>query len=200
MAGTFEIIGEHYRWHRATSEIEDTRDGTRRSDSDYSAKVDVYEDRVRWWFLEIAKAHTTNGVSRADYVALAIGLWYVEGVEQYRCGNGATGQSEARFKASVQRIFSGVADDVAVRLYKAVRCGLFHSGFTEGPTFVSHDRPPAIDLAEERYLNPAAFIRSAADDFTRYVGELRAHPEGQLGINFVKLWDKRWNETEVGPH
>ena len=100
MVGDLGDVGKHYRWHRDTSEIEDTRNGTRRADSDYSAKVDVYEDRVRWWLLEIAQGYTEKGESPADYVVLAIALSYLEGVEQYRQGDAARNQSKARFTSS----------------------------------------------------------------------------------------------------
>jgi hypothetical protein len=73
-ANRIEIVSERFRWHSDTSEIEDARDNTRRKDSDYSAIVDVYEDRVRSWFLDIAVRETERQNAPGDYVALAVAL------------------------------------------------------------------------------------------------------------------------------
>ncbi len=158
----------------------------------------MYEDRVRSWFLNVAQEHTQRGPCPADYVALAVALSYVEGVEQYRTGDGTHGLSKDRFRASVQRIIQGVDDDLAKRLYKSVRCGLFHSGFTEGPTLLSYDRPHSVALANGYlYLNPREFVSAVIKDFAVYVAKLRADPSGVLAKNFVKLWNERWLQTEA---
>ena len=137
----FEILGENYRWYRATSEITDTRNQSRRPDSDYTAKVDVYEDRVRTWFLDLATRETRTGQSPGDYVALLIALAYLEGVQQYRCGDGSHSDSGKRFRASAERVFPSALGEPIDRLWHAVRNGLFHCGFTVGPTLVSHELP-----------------------------------------------------------
>jgi hypothetical protein len=64
---------------------------------------------------------------------------------------------------------------------------------------VSYVRPRAIEVVHGfLYLNPAAFVQSAIDDFARYVGELRsADREAETRTNFERLWDHRWNATEV---
>ena len=195
----YEIVGEHFRWIKATSEIEDARarDGSRRSDSEYSAKVDVYEDRVRYWFLDIAKSHLANGSAPGDYVGLSIGLAYIEGVEQYRQGKPTPRkQSGQWFKASARRLFP-LADDQAVnRLWGAVRNGLFHSGFTKGPTLLSHDRPDAIAISGHYLIiNPTRFVDVVIEDFKSYIDVLRDNPSGDEAAKFVALWDNQWNAT-----
>lgn len=192
-----EIIGEHFRWIRATAEIEDIRDGSRRPDSAYDAKVDVYEDRVQFWFLEIAKSHVANGTAPGDYVALSIALAYIEGVEQYRQGiSTPPGNSGAWFKASVQRIFPWVAPDAVNRPWVSARNGLFHDGFTKGPTLVSHGQPDVIAIVD-RYLiiNPATFVGGVIADFKSYVSTLRTDPSGITARNFSALWDDQWMAT-----
>jgi hypothetical protein len=192
-----EIIGEHFRWIRATSEIEDTRDGRRRRESEYDAKVDVYEDRVRFWFLDIAKSHVARGMAPGDYVALLIALAYVEGVEQYRRGKPTPGmQSGEWFKAGVSRIFPDATPDARNRLWSAARNGLFHIGFTKGPTLVSHDQPRAIAIVG-RYLkiNPAAFVGGVIKDFEAYVRMLRDDPLGGAAAKFTAVWDHQWHAT-----
>jgi len=191
-----EIVSENYRWHESGREFEDMRDGRRYPDSSYSAKVNVYDDRVRNWFLDLAVRQTAAGSDPGDYVALSIALAYLEGVEQYRRGEGKQTGSTERFKSSARRVFPAALPDAIDRLWTAVRNGLFHSGFTEGPTLLSHDYDEALTIFG-RYLriNPAKFVKAVVQDFNNYIQELRAGPSSDLARRFVQLWDERWDQT-----
>jgi hypothetical protein len=194
-----ERVGEHYQWHAATDEIEDLRDHSRRSASEYSAKIDVYEDRVRNWFLRLAAELTANGESPADYVALAVTVAYIEGVEQYRRGSVAPRGSRGRwFVEGAARVFPGTRQETLTRLWKAVRCGLFHSGFTEGPVLLSHNEPEALRAAADGFLhiNPARLVHRTIADFDSFIEALRQGSSSELTRTFTKLWDERWNETD----
>jgi hypothetical protein len=168
-----ERVGEHFQWHAATDEVEDLRDHTRRRASEYSAKVDVYEDRVRHWFLGVAQRLIANGPDPADYVALAVAVAYLEGVEQYRRGSVApAGQRGQWFQDGAARVFAGTDGATLARLWRAVRCGLFHSGFTEGPILLSHNEPTALRAAPDGFLhiNPVRFVER------RRLRQLRCDP------------------------
>lgn len=193
----YEIIGEHFWWIRATSEIEDIRNGSRRPESAYDAKVDVYEDRVLFWFLDIAKSHIANGTAPGDYVALLIALAYIEGVEQYRQGKPTPkGKSSKWFKTGIRRIFPHVAPDAVDRLWVAARNGLFHDGFTKGPTLVSHGQPGEMAIVDGYLIiNPATFVGAVIRDFKSYVHMLREEPSGVAARKFSALWDDQWNAT-----
>ena len=67
-----ELVSENYRWHESNNEIEDWRTGKRRPYSEYKSKVNVYEDRVRTWFLDLAIKETAVEPSPGDYVAVSI--------------------------------------------------------------------------------------------------------------------------------
>ena len=193
----YEIVGEHFWWIRATSEIEDIRDESRRPDSDYAAKVDVYEDRVLFWFLNVARAHVANGSAPGDYVALSIALAYIEGVEQYRQGKPTPrGDSGRWFKAGVLRAFPVATEDAVNRLWDAARCGLFHDGFTRGPTIVSHGPSNAIAVAGNYLrINPERFVSGVIQDFENYVQLLRGDPSAPAAVRFAAVWDDQWNAT-----
>lgn len=192
-----EIVGQHYRWHETSREIEDIRDRSRRPDSSYLAKVDVYEDRVKGWFLDIAHGHIAAGQAPGDYVALSVALQYVEGVEQYRRGRPTPDRESGEwFKASAQRLFPTANPDSIKRLWTAVRNGLFHSGFTKGPTLLSHEYLHAMAVSEGYLrINPARFIDTVVDDFEHYVAALRDEPESELATHFEALWDEVWKRT-----
>lgn len=197
--GNCEIIGENFLWDSTTSEIVDRRDGSRRPDTKFEAKVDVYEDRVQTWFLDIADRLTKENDSPGDYVAVAVALAYVEGVEQFRRGKKTPDKSSGRwFKTSARRIFSPVTDEALNRLWTAVRCGLFHSGFTNGPVLLSPDRDRAIEVSEGYlWINPSRLVACVDEDFRQYIQLLRAHHERGLAKKFESLWDQRWQATEV---
>ncbi len=197
MGNHIEILSEHYRWHEATAEIVDIRDGSRVQDSEYSAKVAVYEDRTRTWFLNVALRATAAGPSPEDYVALSIALAYLEGVEQYRQGQiTPLMKSGEWFKISAKRIFPKASSQAIERLWKVVRNGLFHTGFTKGPTLLSYDHAEALTIdGRYLYINPATFVKAVVADFDTYVEHLQSNAGDNLAQRFEMLWDAIWKET-----
>jgi hypothetical protein len=193
------ILSETWRWDKDTDELIDvsSEPPTRYPASSFDAKVAVYEARVREWFLDLAQSYVAGGQSRADYVALSIALAYIEGVEQYRQGRKTPkAQAGAWFKASAQRIFPAVSADAIDRLWKEARCGLFHCGFPEGRTYLSHDYRQAIAIKQgDLQIDPLRFIKAVVSDFTAYVKELRASHNEDLRRRFEKLWDYRWHNS-----
>ena len=192
-------ISENWQWDEANDEFVDysSTPPTRHSTTSFDAKVAVYEDRVRKWFLEVAQTMVANGQAREDYLALSIGLSYIEGVEQYRQGkNTPDGQAGNWFRAGAKRIFSSVPDKAIERLWKEVRCGLFHSGFTNGRTYLSHGFSKAIAIEQDDLkINPALFIKAVASDFSSYVDKLRDSTNADLRQTFENLWDERWENS-----
>lgn len=196
-------VSKNYLWHGNMCEFENLRTHERRGDSVFAAKVDVYEDRVKTWFLDFAKHlveedMVDDGVSPGDYVALSIALAYIEGAEHYRQGQEPDSrQSGAWFKASVKRMLPTVCDDAIDMLYKSARCGLFHSGFTTDRVYLSHVHyTQALELTEGKLqIDPARFVALVMKDLDAYVHELRSNPSGEDAKNFEKLWDERWENS-----
>jgi hypothetical protein len=191
-------VSENYWWRESSNEFEHRTSHSRMSAESFDAKVAVFEDRVRTWFLDVASSHVVDGSTPADYVALSVALAYIEGVEHYRRGRAASGEEHGPwFKERARAIFPMAEPEAVERLWRAVRCGLFHSGFAEGPTILSRASGEALELSG-RFLriNPKAVLRGVIDDFGRYVAELRQQgPSGELGKNFVSLWDRRWEDS-----
>jgi len=193
------ILSETWRWDRDTDKFVDLRSSppTRHPVSSFAAKVAVYEARVREWFLDLAQEYVNRGESPADYVALSIALAYVEGVEQY-CQGTSTPQGQAGnwFKASALRIFPAAAPNAVNRLWKEGRCGLFHCGFPDGRTYLSHGYTQALAINNgDLQINPRLFVDGVCADFTAYVTALRASPTANLGQRFEQLWDHRWENS-----
>jgi hypothetical protein len=118
-------------------------------------------------------------------------------VEQYRRGRKTPkGHSRDWFRASAERVFPGVSTEAINRLWSEARCGLFHSGFTDGHIYLTHEAGQAMEFDESDVLiNPRLFVEAAARDFSKYVDDLRADPGGELAVNFQRLWDERWENS-----
>jgi hypothetical protein len=146
--------------------------------------------------LDVATKLTAAGPSPGDYVGLSIAMAHIEGIQLYREGDGTSGQSGRRFTESAKRIFPEATGEVIDQLWKDVRNGLFHSGFTLGPLHLVYSDDLILKRSDEGLLliNPKGFVKSTVDDFTKYVEELRENPSEKTGENFEKLWDKRWEE------
>lgn len=196
MEDRIENIGENYEWCEKSAEIVHKTTGCRRHDSDYSAKVDVYEDRVKGWFLDVVTPYVIPESSPGDYLAVMVALSYIEGVEQYRKGEDSKSSSCRCFKVSSCRIFPEASEEAIDRLWRDVRNGMFHDGFTKGPTLLSHDGRLAICI-ENKYLriNPMLLLKGVIDDFKQYIAQLRETPDSSLARNFSNHWDTHWKNT-----
>jgi hypothetical protein len=175
-------VSKNYRWHEEDCEFRDIRTDVRRSDSLYEAKLDIYEDRVHTWFLGPAEGLLRQPNFAGDYVALCIALAYIEGVEQYRRGKDpSVGEAGQWFRTSARRIFAGASKKAVGKLWESARCGLFHSGFTTGPVYLSYDRAEALEISHDGKLriNPEVFLQLVVQDFKAYVRELRKNPTAQ---------------------
>ena len=193
------ILSETWQWDKDTDEFIDCGSDPpiRHPASSYSAKVKVYEARVREWFLSIAQDYVGKGETSSDYLVLSIALAYIEGVEQYRRGMSTPqGKAGKWFKNSAKRIFCTSSQDALDRLWKECRCGLFHCGFTDGRTYLSHGYAQAISInGLELQINPLLFVEAVCNDFTTYVNSLQHRKVCELSKNFEKLWDYRWESS-----
>lgn len=200
-------VSKNYLWHEKDRQFEDRRTGVRRSDLLDDAKVDVFEDRVRAWFLDWATklVHSDlidDGTSPGDYVAISVALAYIEGIEHYRRGRepdpNRKGEAGNWFRASARGIFPAASEKAIGMLYKSTRCGLFHSGFTNDRVYISHvNYSVALEKTSdgELHIHPARFVERVAEDFKAYVHELRSNPSGEAAARFKTLWDKRWESS-----
>ena len=164
-------VSETYLWDEQTDELIDRNTMKRFPASSFDMKVNVYETRVREWFLDVAVGHVSKGEAPGDYAALSIALAYIEGVEQYRRGKKSpSNQSGNWFRASAERIFPCVSKEAINRLWMEARCGLFHTGFTDGPTYLSQSAAQAMEINQgELLINPHKFVEATVSDFGKYV-------------------------------
>jgi hypothetical protein len=167
--------------------------------TDFDTKVAIYEDRVFGWFLDRAPAPETNG----DYVALQVALSQVEGLVQYKRGKETpTGKAGDWFKASMKEVLAGWSpqDATLKEIWKAMRCGLFHTGFTNGPVFISPMFPePVHHVGKNVYVNVQRLLNEVKRAERDYITTLRSGADPTLNANFEKFWDSQWG-TAKAPH
>lgn len=190
-------VSQNFVWYSATEQFEDRRTGQLLNDSAFVGKLAVFEDRVKTWFLDVALQECGPKPSQGDYVALSVALAYVEGIEHYRRGASApSGRARTWFLSSARRVLKNAEDRALQELWRSVRCGLFHSGFTEGPTLLTRDRDESLWVVDSTlHINPRSFVESAVSDFNDYVDCIRSAEDSELARNFTTLWDERWART-----
>lgn len=159
-----------------------------------SVKIDIYEARVKGWFLDVAR--TGIGAGAGDYVAFMVALSYFEGVEQYFVGEDSDRKSGKFFKEGVKKVFPQQKSAVTDLLWKGARCGLFHAGFTKEKIHLSHDDDEAIKRDGDFIrINPRKFLDCVSEHHRKFVSDLRNPSQTDLRKNFEKRWDELWKNS-----
>lgn len=184
-----------YDWHSADNTVRRRGSSEVRLASDPAAMIDVFEDRVRGWFLDVADRLLGEAYSPGEYVAVSILLTYIEGIQQFREGaDTPRNKSKEWFIKGLRRILPNLDDSVAEHLWRRVRNGLAHDLFTKERTTMARGAQPVASVAVDVLtVNADELARCVRADFDRYVWELRQN--GPVFIAFGKLWTKRWEES-----
>ncbi len=168
------------------AEVIDERTGRNLNYLDLQDKIFIYERQVSEWFLN-------NGaliVDKTEYgfVVLMICMSYIEGIEYYRNNSFSTNRSRESFVNSLKRIFGDdkFSQDNLNKLYKHVRCSLFHTGMSDGQLIISNHYDEAISFLEDDtiLINPKLLLRELTDDFNNYLSELRDTQNTDLRRSF----------------
>ena len=95
-----------------------------------------------------------------------------------------------------KRVFPNAPTEALDRLWKEGRCGLFHCGFTDGPTYLTHGKADAIGVSgKDININILQFVNAVDADFKTYVKVLKDRSDMVLVRNFEVLWDLRWENS-----
>jgi hypothetical protein len=170
--------------------------------------IDVFEDRWRGWYFAPARSllSTPNGT----LTALLLVLPYFETYTIHLRGKDSQGCSEAfftegfldvfRFGASWKRLGVGSMPprfraNVAKRFYKAVRCGLFHSGMTKQEIAITDAHNAALTVLTSKagrvstlIIGPTRFIAQTEAHLAAYATRLRDPKQARLRGCFMKAW------------
>ncbi len=189
-------------------------------------KINIFENRTKSWFLNHAQRLLETEISEngdfkrpGEYAAMMLACSQLEGFQKYREGNLEIGDSEVYFKKALLKIFFNYEDEKLERLennlqavknenveglfelYRYLRCGLFHAGFTDGKVYLNYSNPNAFEVAHDDdsnegtrvIINPRMFVEKIIKYYEDYVEELRNRHNETLRDMFEKRWDYLWN-------
>jgi hypothetical protein len=176
--------------------------------------IDVFEDRLKYWLLEPAKA--LLGVRFGELAALSLLFGYFEPCAIYRKGEDSKGQSKAFFRAGFIEVFlkkSGYSESLLSRiadmLYDEARCGLFHEGMLREHIFFGNApgelliTVPRVDGKLDEtgpiksvLIEPRKLYIVVEQHVTQYVKSLRDPSNAGLRENFKRAVDLRWRINE----
>jgi hypothetical protein len=169
-------------------------------------RIRVYEDQIRGWFLEPAKALLP--VPNSAFALLHILMGYFEHHAIYLKGASSADQSPAFFRAGFLSVFpraqseppgvdpKAVSKWLADVMYSDARCGLFHEWMVRGRIAVTDKlelirafgRPGHITGV---VINVDKFFAMIETHFTRYVDDLKNPNNAALRAAFNAGWETR---------
>jgi hypothetical protein len=176
-------------------------------------RIRVYEDQIRGWFLEPAKALLP--VPNSAFAVLHILMGYFEHHAIYRYGKSSHGQSGQFFSRGFTSVFpkadksepavpnpQAVSEWLADAMYSDARCGLFHGwmarkriAVTDAPELIrAYGRPGHITRV---VINVGKFLDRIEIHFAEYVRELKDPTNTALRTRFNKGWESR-TQTPTG--
>lgn len=185
-------------------------------------KITIFEDRTIGWKIDIADqvingriepngSYEREPIPGSGFATLDIIFSYFEMIAKYGSGFAQTGSSKKYFKQGVYSVFpvlhqariqanipsiqgdvSSLADYTLGLLYEGIRCGLYHSGITNGRVVLTGEiqEPIAIELQTMvLYVNPHLLVPELKRHFSVYVGCLRDPIQKNLRNNFEARFD-----------
>ena len=181
-------------------------------------KIDIFENRTKSWFLNHAHKLIETEISEngdikrpGEYAAMVLACSQLEGFQKFREGYVENNLSRLYFCKSIMKIFLDYSDEELrglsniekikeknipnlLNLYKYIRCGLFHAGFTDGTIYLDWSYEGAINNEDTNiFINPREFVEKIIKYFKDYVEELRNRQNETLRKEFEKRFDHLWD-------
>lgn len=171
-------------------------------------RIDIYEDRIKGWFLNPARS--LLAVPNSELAVLQLSIGYFEGYAIYRNGSDSRRHSKKFFcqafmeafpysrRGTVQGIDPSLdlIEKLPVLLYEEARCGLFHDGMI-GRRIVLASSSAPISVSAHKItgdvgaivIDPRKFLEAVEAHFTAYTAKLRDRNNPELRANFNAAWE-----------
>jgi hypothetical protein len=150
----------------------------------YKDLVDVFEDRIRNWFL--MPAERLLEIPHCQIAAVSILITYFEGIAVYLSGKDSKNKSFEFFEQGFSKVFS-IQDRNALRIvaravYDQARCGFAHDGMFRNRLFFSDVPSKAliVSLPKKDSVLNLSHIESIVINPNRFCESIRIHFEGFL--------------------
>lgn len=163
-------------------------------------KIDIFEDRVLNWQLNIAEliraemedpANAGTDWNHAAFGLMHILFTYFEMIAQHESGEESFQQSEKMFCKGVNLVYpKQFSMGKRKKIYKRIRCGLFHNAFMKQGALISGDYPDALEVEDggNVKVNPHKLSPDLKAHFEQYIADLRDPKKTRLRKNFEKLF------------
>lgn len=160
--------------------------------------IDRIEFSVTHRQLRVAEAMTTeflnecsaSPLKESGYAVLSVVVSYFEMFAQFLNGEESDGRSKKFFSQGYRAVYpdTGLADADIERVYKAIRCGMYHVGMPKLGTHLSRYFPVGFALAGmDIHINPGRVVVEIGQHFAAYIAELRDPANTVERSNFEKL-------------
>jgi hypothetical protein len=159
-------------------------------------KIELFADRVKGWKLDIAQQCADN-IPHSGFAVLDIVCSYFEMIAKYQDGftnDGKIGTSEKYFRKGFENVFPNLSDPppevrekILKKLYKDVRCGLYHAGITGPNIELSGDFNFSVKFVsppDKVQINPHRLVPDLERHFQSYIRQLRDHKNEDLRKKF----------------
>lgn len=175
----------------------------------YEDLVDVFEDRMRNWFLMPAE-HLLE-TPHCQIAAVALLMAYFEGIAIYLSGKDSKNKSFEFFEKGFSKVFpiqhyDKNADSAIHRaIYNQVRCGFAHDGMFRNRIFFSDvpSKPLIISFPKKNgtlnttqiesiVINPRLFFESIKNHFEDYLKNLRTGTGATIKQSFDAIVKLKW--------
>jgi hypothetical protein len=176
----------------------------------YQDLIDVFEDRMRHWFLLPAKRLLDTPDGQIAAVALLIS--YFEGIEIYLTGKDSRNKSAKFFERGFAKVFAvrgegrELMKKIANAIYVHAGCAFSHDGMFRNRIFFSTSRPEPLLVTwpkknglfdssgqvQSILINPPLFYESIQTHFDRYVKVLREGSDPVLRQAFESAIKLKW--------
>jgi hypothetical protein len=182
----------------------------------FEDKLDVFEDRMRGWFLRHAQALCSaqyEDHANAGVAALTILASYFEAIECYYSGEDSNHRSAEFFRRGFLKVFPDLpavlsaqghpspdtlSDEVAADVYVQLRCGLLHEALPRHRLLLREDTAPMGFMIHKTtgdvgsiVIDPRRFVEAVSNHLAHYVGLLRDPAQQTLRQNFERFFDLR---------
>ena len=185
-------------------------------------KITLFEDRALGWKLNIAEqiingkkkadgSEERPPIQHSGFAVLDIVFSYFEMIAKYENGFTRLGKSERYFKLGVYSVFPeinqipmpahtlapvgnviSIVDHVLDLMYSGIRCGLYHSGITNGRIMLTGEiqTPMAFDLQNQILIvNPHLLVPKLIAHLDEYLSHLKDGNNIDLRARFESRYD-----------
>lgn len=125
---------------------------------------------------------------QSGYVILSIASAYFEMIQQFIDGKESEGQSFDFFKRGFRDVYPDPqwTDTSIKKIYKIVRCGMYHGGMTKINCHLSRYFQLGFHLCRnEIHVNPAAVVREIRQHFERYIQSIKINPTRRANFEVI---------------